>query len=344
MAVAALKLDEHYLNHLTPLNSLAPELLEEVLANSEVERLPPGRRIFSQRDADNRTIFLLSGQLVLVADGQAAVTLRADSREASQPIAAGKPRQVTALAGSSVTILTIDSTVLSRVMDKSRGVASQEGVSVADRDDCRQVLSNHPLFSNLPEPHQQVLLRRMVEIQAWKDQPVVQEGAPGDYYYIVLSGSCCVSTTKRDTAFEHILTPGCGFGESALIENGVYQITVTMAEDGSLLRLSKGEFMTLMVKPFVKTLDRETARERIDQGSILLDIRTPSAFKRAHIPGSINLPLMFLHKLVEILDNNRSYIICGHHGRRAMLAAFLLAETGVQAAVLDIGAEKLLSN
>jgi len=343
MAVAALKLDENYLNHLAPLNSLSPELLEEVLANSVVERLPPGRRIFSQTDADNRTIFLLSGQLVLVADGQAPVTLRAGSQEASQPIAARQPRQVTALAGSSVTILTIDSMVLSRIIGEDDTETSQDAVVAGDREDCREVLARHALFSNLPEPHQQVLLRRMTEVRVQKGQVVVQEGATGDYYYIVLSGTCSVSSNKRDVESQ-VLTPGCGFGESALIENSTYQDAVTMNEDGSLLRLSKGEFMTLMVKPFVKSLDQIAARELLDDGAIFLDIRTPSAYKRAHVPNSINLPLVFLHKLVGILDNNRTYIICGNQGRRAMLAAYLLAESGVQAAVLDIGAEKSLSN
>ena len=344
MAVAALKLDEHYLHHLTPLNSLSPELLEEVLANSAVDRLPPGRRIFSEGDTDNQTIFLLSGQLVLVADGQAPVTLRADSREASQPIAAKQPRQVTALAGTSVTILTINTAVLQQIMGVSPAEeASQDSVTVAERDDYRQILDKHPLFANLPEPHKQVLQRRMVEVQAAKGDVIIHEGAMGDYYYFVVSGSCRVSSSGQDTAYIIELGPGCGFGEAALIENGSYHNTVSMAQDGSLLRLSKGEFMALMVKPYIKTLDQDTARELIDQGAIMLDIRTPSAFKRSHIPDSINLPLIFLHKLVGILDKSRSYIICGHHGHRAILAAFLLAERGVQAAVLDIGAEKSLS-
>lgn len=343
MADAALQLDDHYLNHLVPLNSLSSELQEELLASSAIERLPPGRRIFSQGDSDNRTIFLLSGHLVLVADGAEAVTLRANNEEASRPIAAAQPRQVTALAGSSVTILVIDSQVFNRIIDKSQGVVYDDTVALEDREDCHQVLARHALFARMPKPHQQVLLRRMVEIRATEGQVIIAEGQPGEYYYFVLSGSCHVSSSRNDVDLAGELLPGQGFGEAALIENGCHQNTVTMAEDGSILRLSKGEFMTLMVKPFIRTLDQLAARELIDQGAILLDIRTPSAFKKAHLPDSINLPLIFLHRLVGILDNKRTYVICGHHGRRAMLAAFLLAETGVHATVLEVDVEKSLS-
>jgi CRP-like cAMP-binding protein len=348
MAVAALKLDEHCLGHLIPLNSLDPELLDEVIANSTVERLPPGRRLFSQGETDNRTFYLLSGQLVLIADGQAAVTLKADSREAAQPVAAQQPRRVTALAGTSVTVLAVDTAVLGQIIEKSQRLNVQASTVIADDEEHehQQALGKIALFSSLPEPHRRVLLRRMVELKASKGDVIVFEGGPAEYYYTLVSGACSVTSTlgngdADDDGVE--LTAGCGFGESALIENTGYQHTVTMSQDGVLLRLSKGEFLALLVKPHVRCLNEQALAELKGQGAILLDVRNPTAFKRQHIPGSINIPLVVLRRIAGLLARDRPYIICGHHGRRATMAAFVLAEAGANASVLDAPTDNLLS-
>lgn len=347
MAAAALKLDEHYLGHLIPLNSLDPELLDQVIANSVVERLPPGRRLFSQGESDNRTIYLLTGQLVLVADGQAAVTLRAGSREAAQPVAAQQPRRVTALAGSSVTILSIDTAVLGQVLEKNQNASVQTPTATAEDHPYGQMLGKIPLFSGLPEPHRRVLLQRMIELKAAKGDVIVFEGGPAEYYYTVVSGACEATTSVENSDAEDgsiELTAGSGFGESALIENTGYQHTVTMTRDGVLLRLSKGEFLTLLVKPYVRFVNDQALAELQTQGGVLLDIRTPTAFKRQHIPGSINVPLVLLRRIAGLLAKDRPYVICGHHGRRATMAVFLLAEAGVNACVLDAPPDNPLTN
>jgi len=347
MSVAANGLDEEHLNSLAPLNTLAPELLETVVANSVVERFPPGRRIFSERENDNRTIFLLSGQLALMAEGHGAITLRADSDEAARPIAEQHPRQVTALASTRVTILSIDTDLLNELIAKNKELRPKLPEVDSSMQAHMQKLFKNPLFGSLPEPHQQVLMRRMVEIKAKSGEVIINEGDPSEYYYIIIEGRCRVSRTVGGRAGQKIfiaeLTEGSGFGEGALIENDFHDSTVSMIEDGILLRLSKGEFLTRLVKPFVKWVSHEETLKLQDEGSVLLDVRAPASYQRAHMPGSINLPLIVLRKAATILDRGRHYVVCCDVGRRSATAAFLLAEQGINVSILDGGVRKAMA-
>jgi len=347
MSVAVKGIDEEHLNSLAPLNALAPELLEEVVANSVVERFPPGRRIFSEKEDDNRTIFLLSGQLALMAEGHGAITLKADSDEAAQPIAEQHPRQVTALASTSVTILSIDTDLLNRLIIKNKDQKPQAPEPNSSMHKYMQQLFTNPLFGSLPEPHQQVLMRRMVEVEARAGDVLISEGDPSDYYYIIVEGRCRVSRAVGGKTGQEIfiaeLATGSGFGEGALIENDFHDSSVTMLEDGILLRLSKGEFLTLLVKPFVKWVSYDETRELQDQGVVLLDVRAPASYQRAHLPGSINLPLIVLRKAATILDREKHYVVCCDIGRRSATAAFLLAEQGVNVSILDGGVRKAMA-
>lgn len=344
MSLAEKGLDEQYLGNLSPLNSLSQDLLEEMVDNCVIERFPPGRRIFSEQDMDNRTVFLLSGQLALVAEGHAAITLKADSNEAAQPIAAQQPRQVTALASTSVTILSIDSDILSDIL--SRNAAQDSGPVVVDdslQNDFEKIFSS-PLFSELPEPHKQVLLRRMVEMPVNEGEVIFHEGDPSEFYYLIVDGHCRVTRQIGGAGGQEALlaelSPGMGFGEGALIENDYHDSTVTMLDDGKLLRLSKGEFLTLLVRPFVKWVQHDELLGLRQQGAVLLDIRTPASFQRMHLDGAINMPLIVLRKAVSILDRNKDYIVCCDVGRRSATAAFLLAEQGITVSILEGGIRK----
>jgi len=344
MNLAEQGLDEDSLSNLSPLNLLSGELLNELMGNCSVDRVPPGRRIFNVNDRDNRTLFLLSGQLALVADGHAAITLKADSNEACQPIAEQQPRQVTALASTSVSILSMDSEFLHDLLRRSEEQGLESSGDGVDRRELFDTVFTGALFTNLPEPHKQVLLRRMVEMPVSKGQIIINEGDRSKYYYLIVKGTCRVTRHIGGSFGQNVLVadlgPGSGFGEGALIENDFHDSTVEMQEDGILLRLSKGEFLTLLVRPFVKWIQPEDVEFIQAEGAVLLDIRTPASYQRMHLDGSINLPLIVLRKAVSVLDPNRHYIVCCDVGRRSATAAFLLNERGISVSILEGGIRK----
>ncbi len=340
MGAAKQVIDTSHLSQLTPLNKLNATLLEEALANSSFERFPPGRRLFSQHEVDERMVFLLSGQLALCADGQATITLKADTWEATQPIDNQSPRQYTALASTSITLLSINSDTLNELLKRNAGTngTNQEATPQPYNDAGLTAALTSPLFSRLPKPHLQVLKKRMTKITAHAGESIIHEGQPGEYYYLITAGRCRATRKagKNGASITQCeLSAGEGFGEGSLIVNKNYDVTVTMLEDSTLLRLSKGEFLTLLVRPFIKWIPYQKAIEQGAAGAILLDTRSTGAYQKKHLADSINIPLNTLHHCAFLMNKARTYIICGDASRRAASAAFLLARQGMDVYILD---------
>ena len=58
----------------------------------------------------------------------------------------------------------------------------------------------------------------------------------------------------------------------------------------------------------------------------LLDVREPWEYERAHLPGSLHIPMDDLRDRLDELDPEQTYVIVCHHGNRSqVVAAFLQA-------------------
>jgi phage shock protein E len=69
-------------------------------------------------------------------------------------------------------------------------------------------------------------------------------------------------------------------------------------------------------------------KRKIEQGAIILDVRTPAEYKTGHIEGSINIALSRLHADKLPLDKEKTYITVCSHGLRSVRAMNLLKEKG----------------
>ncbi len=86
------------------------------------------------------------------------------------------------------------------------------------------------------------------------------------------------------------------------------------------------------------TITPEDARRRIESGAILIDIRTPDEYARAHIPCARNLPLALIGG-IDDLDRGAPEVIfhCKSGMRTAANAAQLAAATDVPVYLLEGG-------
>jgi len=265
-------------------------------------------------------------------------------------VADSKPREVTALARSSVTLMSVPSDLLNEMHKRTPELAVEKSEPVSEGEQSRaraariERVLNSPLFFRLPSPHVQVLTRRLEEISVKAGEVVVREGDVGDYYYVITHGSCVVTrqiegTDKKSRLAE--LGLGRGFGEGALIGDTRHNSSVTMLEEGTLVRIPKSEFMTLLVKPYIKCISYEQMLMMQDEGAVLLDVRIHSAFEKMSLRGSINLPLATLWKAASILDKSKEYVVCCDIGKRSTIAAFLMAQQGLNARILEGGLSSL---
>jgi rhodanese-related sulfurtransferase len=181
---------------------------------------------------------------------------------------------------------------------------------------------------------------RMQRINYRERDVVIKQGTEGDYFYVVVAGKCVV-TRETPLNKEGIklaeLGPGDSFGEEALIAEAKRNATVTMSTDGTLMRLGKNDFQTLLNEPLLQWVSQDRAEEIVAQGGKWLDVRLPSEFQNFRIEGAVNIPLYFIRLKINALDKSTPYVVCCDTGRRSSAAAYILSERGFDACVLKGG-------
>jgi rhodanese-related sulfurtransferase len=195
-------------------------------------------------------------------------------------------------------------------------------------------------FHKVPPANIQAIFMRMQRMDYRAGEVVIKQGDEGDYFYVVVKGTCVV-TRETPLNKEGIklaeLKMGDTFGEEALISEAKRNATVTMTSDGYLMRLGKEDFRTLLNEPFLQWVDYEQAKDIVSSGGQWLDVRLPSEFEHYRAPNAINIPLYSIRLKMKSLDRNTHYVVCCDTGRRSSAAAYILSERGYQASVLRGG-------
>ena len=345
MAASKIILDKKLLKTLDPLSELSFDKLDELVNKSSIEDIPAGRMLFKQGERDKRTLFLLAGQVELASIGDSrSKVIRAKSREAKQALANEVPRSQTCRTKTDATILAIDSDLLEILLDDNpSGTYEVDELSSDDSSYWMMRFLQSRAFLNLPTENIQALLMALEEMPVEKGQIIIQQGARDNYYYIVQKGKCSVSRRPAPNAAEMqlaILSEGDGFGEEALITNGARNASVTMLENGILMRLKKEDFLQHLANPLIQYTDEKDVLAEIAKGSLLIDVRNHDEYQRTRVEGSVNIPLSMLRLKLEGMNNNRNYILCCSDGARSAAAAFLLTQHGLTCHVLRGGLDK----
>ncbi len=349
------KIDKKILKNLNPFKDLSADKINEIVNKAKIEELPATRVLFRQGDHDKRTYFLLAGQIELSTPGKNRATiLKAKTSAANSAVEQILPRVSTARTKTAATLLSIDTDLLD-ILTADDSIAATYEVTELDVQETDDDASDWMLrflqskaFLNLPTENIQNLLMKMTEVEYKKGDVVVQQGSQDDYYYIIKSGKCDVSRRPAPKVKDvklAILTVGDGFGEEALITNGKRNASVTMNEDGALMRLSKEDFNSILVQPLLEFIDQETASKLIQSGARLIDVRGKDEFKADAIEGAVNIPLSMLRNRATSLNPSRKYVVYCDSGSRSSAAAFLMCQLGFQCSVIESGmasSDKLL--
>jgi CRP-like cAMP-binding protein/rhodanese-related sulfurtransferase len=337
-------LDLALLKTFSPLDGLKAENLHALARKTQIRELSAGRLLFKEGDTDKRTFYLVSGTVELRADDRVVGIIRAGTAEARAPLAPGLPRKFTARAQNDLEFIMIDSDLLDVLLTWDQTgqyeVAELRGDGLEANGDWMTTLLQTKAFHRIPPANIQAIFMRMQRINYRARDVVIKQGTEGDFFYVVVSGKCIV-TRETPLNKEGIklaeLGPGDSFGEEALIAEAKRNATVTMATDGSLMRLGKTDFQTLLNEPLLQWVDHDKAKEIVANGGKWLDVRLPSEFQNFRIDDAINIPLYFIRLKLNALDKNVQYVVCCDTGRRSSAAAYILSERGFEAYVLRGG-------
>ncbi|MCW8962642.1 MAG: cyclic nucleotide-binding domain-containing protein, partial [Gammaproteobacteria bacterium] len=200
-------------------------------------------------------------------------------------------------------------------------------------------------FHRIPPANLQTMFMTMEAVAFNAGDTVIKQGEEGDYFYIISNGKCQVvreTPNKPEGVPLATLDEGDSFGEEALISAAKRNATIRMMTDGTLMRLSKDDFDTLLKAPLMKTVTFDEAKEMVAKGAQLLDVRLPNEFEKWNIKGSINMPLYFLRNKIETLEESKQYIVACDTGRRSSSAGYILSERGFEAYVLENGLQQAM--
>ncbi|MEM9303192.1 MAG: cyclic nucleotide-binding domain-containing protein [Pseudomonadota bacterium] len=195
------------------------------------------------------------------------------------------------------------------------------------------------LFRDLPTEHIEQFFGVIERAEYEPGQSVVEQGEPGDYFYMIAQGECEVMRNVNGLAFPiATLEPGESFGEEALISGMPRNATVRTKTEAVLMRLTKANFDALLQIPTVKSVKAAEAAPLIQQGACtILDVRMESEHGARSIRNSINMPLYRVRSEFESLDPEKPVITFCDCGERSKVAAFLLCQRGIDARFLEGG-------
>jgi CRP-like cAMP-binding protein len=328
----------------SPLDGLKAENLHALARKTQIRTLDSGRVLFKEGDTDKRTFYLVAGQVELRADDRTLGFVKARTPESRTPLAPGLPRKFTARAATEIEYIMIDSDLLDVLITWDQtgqyevAELRRDGVDVSG--DWMTTLLQTKAFHRIPPANIQAIFMRMQRINYRAGDVVIKQGTEGDFFYVVVAGRCVV-TRETPLNKEGIklaeLGPGDSFGEEALIAEAKRNATVTMATDGTLMRLGKNDFQTLLNEPLLQWVSQDAARDIIAKGGKWLDVRLPSEFQNFRIDDAVNIPLYFIRLKLNALDKGTQYVVCCDTGRRSSAAAYILSERGFDAFVLKGG-------
>jgi len=341
-------IDPSVLKGLSPMDGLKKDNLRALAKKTFIKEAAGGSFLFKRGDDTKVSVYVISGEIELRDGDDVLTVIDGGSKEARSPVAPVIPRMVSARARGPVQYLAVDTDLVDVMLTwdqtGSYEVSELRTSMMAESSDWMTTLLQTKAFHRIPAANIQAIFMRMEQVNYHAGDQVIKQGDEGDYFYVLTDGRAVVN---RETPLnkEGIrlaeLDSGDTFGEEALISEAKRNATVTMLSDGSLMRLKKEDFQTLMNEPMLQWVSFERAGEVIARGGKWLDVRLPSEFDNFHQEDAINIPLYFVRLKLNSLESDTPYVVCCDTGRRSSAAAYVLSERGFETYVLEGGLNQL---
>lgn len=109
------------------------------------------------------------------------------------------------------------------------------------------VVADSTLFAGASSSQRTELVDAMQERTCGVDELIIQQGDPGEHYFVVRSGEYAVYLKQKGDTPVHKYKPGGTFGELALLYNKPRAATVKCVTPGVLYQLDRGTFRGVLI-------------------------------------------------------------------------------------------------
>lgn len=110
-----------------------------------------------------------------------------------------------------------------------------------------RVLSHVPLFAGLSQRDLRRIAALVEEVWFNSGRVVVEEGSPGNSFYVILDGTARVVRGRGQRAIRR-LGPGDHFGEMTLLDGGPRSMTVIAESTLDAVRIQRSAFRRLLLR------------------------------------------------------------------------------------------------
>lgn len=341
-----MELDHKTLQKFIPFQTLSTTHLNDLIKGAKLQNVARGTILFKATDHTKQSFYVTNGSIDLRdAEGKKLSTVIANSSASQRALHAQYGQPVTAVAAIDSTVLILEKNLIDLVLAWDQAgeyvvaeLAAGNKNKPKDNSDWMSSLLESTLFTQIPAANIQQLFAKFEPVHAKAGQIIIKQGDPGDYFYVMSEGEANI-IRNAGTTDETLLAKIKGvsfFGEEALISDAARNASVVMTTDGSLKRLKKEDFNTLLHKPLLNYLTKAqltAAQSNPNYSILLIDVRLPAEYKGEHIEGSINIPLSGIREGISMLEPDMVYVTICDGGRRSEIAAHILGQAGLNAYV-----------
>lgn len=83
-----------------------------------------------------------------------------------------------------------------------------------------------------------------------------------------------------------------------------------------------------ILKQLFGSSDQADLKPIIDEGALLVDVRTPAEFAEGHVKGSVNIPLDSVPAKLSEFNNQKNIVVFCRSGNRSAQAKAILEQNG----------------
>jgi CRP-like cAMP-binding protein len=337
------------IRQLIPLSTMPINQFTTLCQNMTIEDAAANSFLFKKNDTENDLIYLIDGSITLQSKELKVEIVKSGTESSRFALAHQIPRKIDAYSNTTVRFLRLNPDIINALPSisyeesASYMVIDEPDDDENNDDDWMTTLLKSPLFRALPPANLQQIIISLEEVEFKKGDSIIKQGDPGDYYYLIKNGHCLISrkpsANAKDIKLAQLRTQDT-FGEDSLLSGESRNVSITALTNITLLRLSKDKFISLIKDPSLKFVSHAQIKDKLSDGAILIDVRSPDEYNKHHLPESINTPFFSLRMQLKTLNKKKPVIVVCANGKTSEAAAFLLLRHKFKALILEGGMQQ----